>query len=90
MRNISVSHYSGLRLGTRQHSQNRASPMGDRSFETETDELDPATLSPWGNWTSRLGSGMGKRIPKIKVCHKNEEFNVLTAMMDQLNQQKVV
>ena len=32
---------------------------------------------------------MGKRIPKIKVCHKNEEFNVLTAMMEQLNKQKV-
>jgi hypothetical protein len=40
------------------------------------------TGSPFKNWGARLGSGMGKRIPKIKVCHKSKEFAVLTALMN--------
>lgn len=30
-----------------------------------------------------------RRIPKIKVCHKSDEFSVLEAMMSKLNQVKV-
>lgn len=37
-----------------------------------------------------LTACMKKRIPKIKVCHKTEEFTVLSAIMSQLNAQKVV
>lgn len=30
-----------------------------------------------------------RKIPKIKVCHKSDEFSVLEAMMSKLNQVKV-
>ena len=42
-------------------------------------------------WRARpsLTACMKKRIPKIKVCHKTEEFTVLSAIMSQLNAQKV-
>lgn len=34
-------------------------------------------------------SDIGKKIPKIKVCHKSNEFNILSAMMDKLNSQNI-
>ena len=34
---------------------------------------------------SCISAGANKRMPKIKVCQKNPEFSVLTAIMNKLN-----
>ena len=63
----------------------------DRGVSIDSDDAEEMSKdnahaqNPFENWGARLGSGMGKRIPKIKVCHKSNEFAVLTAMMNKLN-----
>lgn len=46
--------------------------------------MDEAYESPNG-----VRSNIGKTIPKIKVCHKSNEFAVLSAMMNKLNSQNI-
>ena len=66
-------------------------PSSDRANSIDTEDAEElasdnaSPKNPFENWGARLGSGMGKRIPKIKVCHKSNEFAVLTAMMNKLN-----
>ena len=39
--------------------------------------------------SARFGSNFGKKIPKIKVCHKSDEFEVISAVMVKLKNQKI-